>query len=144
MGVVHEEAGQFAAAQGDVDSAVDHLEQAAADLLDPVRQLISDGKALQNRLAAARGAYLRCAAEPPESAEREELRQEAIERCREAYAAAGRLSRRVPTQIRVGASAASAAEMLGALYASDDVTASEEWYQRAMQAWYGATPLATL
>ena len=38
--------------------------------------------------------------------------------------------------MRVGASAAGAAEMLGALYAQSDQSASEEWYQRATQAWY--------
>ena len=150
VGVLREEAAQYAFVQGDYEQAQRDHQFAQAHLLDPVRQLINNDRVVRARLALARQTtveYLdrqQAAAVPPTSQtatttvspELAELREQASTQCIAAFEAAAQLGRRAPTLMGTAASGASAAELLALLYQESNPAMAQQWYHTAGRTWH--------
>ena len=139
-GVVREEAAHYAFRQGDFAAALRGREFAGEHVLDPVRQLINDGSAMQAHVALAHSAHAeylsaRQAGVASQPAKAVELRRVAIARSEAAFASAVALSHRAPTLMGTAGAAASVAELLAQLIVDADEEVAEEWARRANQAW---------
>ena len=150
VGVLREEAAQYAFAQGDYEQARRDHQFAQAHLLDPVRQLINNDRVVRAHLALARQATVEfldrqnSAAVLPASQtatttvspELNELQEQASSQCIAAFEAAAQLGRRAPTLMGTAASGASAAELLALLYQASNPALAQQWYHTAGRAWY--------
>lgn len=149
-GVCSEYAASVTYRSGQYEAALFHTREAREHLLDPVRKLIANKRAVDCEFARAHIAYAQAieAAERyqadladgqdsyPAPAELRELVQFAADRCRSASDVALELSWHAPNFGRMPALGARCAEMLTILFAriGDDEQA-RDWHERALQAW---------
>lgn len=141
--VVWEGAANEQLREGKPVAAAETFGRASGEILDPVRQLVTQAMALHARLSAAGQAFVAWEARAGSDAEEtpattrpetEAARQLALRRCQATYKAADALHNRAPTLFFTGLVAGSAAELLGHLEREFDPESAQQWYQRAGQA----------
>jgi len=138
-GVRHEMVADDAFRAGQYQDALAETRAAETLLLDSVRRLIADKRAVDCEFALAGAAYGRAVAVlengPAASANSPDV-EHAIGQCETATDAALSLSRRATNFGRMAATGAQCSEMLANLYAlSGDEQAAGEWSQMALRAW---------
>jgi O-antigen ligase len=155
-GVRYEQASDVAQRAGEYEVALAYTCVAEPRLLDPVRKLIADHRAVHCEFARAQLAYKQAVdaferyqaacsdggeADAAASAWREQF-QQAEQLCRTASEAAVSLSQRAPDFGRMAALGAQCAEMLAALYDRAQAGAQAQlWRQRALWAWHSQRAL---
>ncbi|MBU0637551.1 MAG: O-antigen ligase family protein [Planctomycetes bacterium] len=145
-GVLHEQAAYTALAEERHSPALLHAQLAEQRLLEPVRKLFANERAVRARLGLAQAAHQRlfeqslatsqtASASQPVSAPQAVTLSEVIELYSAAYLAAGQLDQRAPTLQRMPAVAARCAERLADLNRSVNANLAQQWIQRAWRAW---------
>jgi O-antigen ligase/tetratricopeptide (TPR) repeat protein len=149
-GARYEQAADVALRAGEYKVALAYASVAERRLLDPVRKLMANKRAVDCEFARARVAYGQAmaaleqypATQPasvpasgPDAQVQERLRR-AIERCRAAADAAVALNRRAPNFGRTPAVGAQCAEMLAGLHSqAGNADEARAWRIHALQAW---------
>lgn len=148
-GALREQVAEEALARRDFAAAVTGFDFARDHLLDPVRQLINQSRAVDARLGLAGEALAALAPPPstrpdlatrPDTATNDDekparLRRQAVERAREAYDAAEHLHQRAPTVLYSAMSAARAAELVAAALRPVEPAEAARWWGAAEHAW---------